>query len=132
MRVLLTFLLLNSSLYLFGQSINQKELYGCWEVKRIDNKIFQGGVITYFEFTDDQLLFAKTKDNKEHGVLKNNTLIGKYKIKNNLLIIEEQPNTYRLSFKENKDSNQELIMEELALNTQKIIQTSYLIKWKKQ
>ena len=126
MRILLTFLLINTHLVLLGQEITQKELKGCWEVTRIDNKVFKGGVITYYEFTDQQVLFAKTKDNKNHGVLKNETLVGNYKIENNCLIIENNTNRYKLSYKEN-----ELVMYEINSND-KTTQTSYLIKLPKQ
>ena len=126
MRILLTFLLISSFLTFLGQDITQKELNGCWEVTRIDNKFFKGGVITYYEFTDQQVLFAKTKDNKNHGVLKNETLVGKYQIENNCLIIDNNTNQYKLSFNE-----KELVMQEINSNA-KIIQTSYLIKWPKQ
>ena len=126
MRILLTLLLINSCFTFLSQEITQKELKGCWEVIRIDNKFFKGGVITYFEFTDQQVLLAKTKDIKNHGVLKSETLVGKYQIENNHLIVENNNSQYKLSFKEN-----ELVMQELNSNN-KTIQTSYLIKWPKQ
>jgi len=132
MRVLFSLILINTSLSFFGQGIEQQDLEGCWEVTQIDNKIFKGGVITFFEFTNEQVLFSKTKDNKSHGVLNTKTLIGKYKIENNMLIIEEKPNSYRLSYKENKDQKIQLVIEELTSINKKIIQTSYLIKWTKQ
>ena len=104
---------------------------------RIDNKIFKGGVITYFKFTEDQLLYAMSKNNKDHGVLKNKILIGKYMIKNNMLIIENSnnektSNPYKIFFKENKQNKQQLVMEEFEESTQRLLQTSHLIKWEKQ
>ena len=137
MRTLITLIFISTAIIINGQQANKENLKGCWEVIQIDNKVFNGGVITYFDFTEDQQLYAMSNNNKDHGVLKNKTLIGNYKIDKGLLFIkstntDNKPISYRIYFKENEQNQQQLVMEEIEENTQRILQTSYLIKWKRQ
>ena len=134
MKLLFTILFYSFSLIFYSQSIKQSQLEGAWEVVRIDDKIFKGGVITYFEFTEDQLLYAMSKNGEDHGILKNKILIGNYSINNNNLIIHEADSTkktitYKISFIENEQNILLLVLEEIDKYSQNIRQISYLKKW---
>ena len=60
MKYSLLILFSSICMFLSGQGIKNEALIGSWEVIQIDNKIFKGGVITYFEFTADQELIARS------------------------------------------------------------------------
>ena len=117
MKVIFTILFSSFFLIFYSQSIKQDQIIGSWEVVSVNNKIFTGGVITYFEFTEDQELIAKSINKKAHGEQKNEMSIGSYELQDELFILHRSINDLesdiicKVFFKEDNDT-QLLVIEE--------------------
>ncbi len=92
MKYSLLILFLCICIFLCGQSITNEALKGSWEVIQIDNKVFKGGVITYFEFTEDQELIARSINKKDQDEEKNEIPIGSYELQDELFILHRATN----------------------------------------
>ncbi|MDG2369636.1 MAG: hypothetical protein P8M12_03265 [Flavobacteriales bacterium] len=129
MRVFISLLMLLLINNYHSQDIN-KQIEGSWEVKKIDGKIFKGGVITYFEFNNQQEIFAKTIDRKAHGHLEKDTFIGNYIVENNKAYYKTNDSYFLITI--NNSIEQQMIIKEYKLiggfPKKEIHQTSYLTK----
>ena len=132
MRVLISLLLLLFINHYSSQDIIKK-IEGSWQVKQIDDKIFKGGVITYFEFNSNQEIYAKTIDHKAHGNLKKETLIGKYLVDNNEAYYKNNEAYFSISINKVANSKEsQMVVKEYKLVNQfpkkEVYRTTFLIK----
>ena len=132
MRLFISILYLSFITPYFAQEIS-KEITGSWEVKQIDSKIFKGGVITYFEFNEQQEIYAKTNNLKDHGDLKKETFIGKYIKSKETVYYQNKDSYFCISLKkEDSSKKQQMIIKEFKIVsgvTQKeVYRTTYLEK----
>lgn len=129
MRVFISLLMLMFINDYLSQDIN-KQLEGSWQVKQIDDKIFKGGVITYFEFNSQQEIFAKTIDRKAHGHLEKDTFIGKYIVENNKAYYKTNDSYFLITI--NNSIEQQMIINEYKVTDgfaeKEVHQISYLTK----
>ena len=123
MRTLL--LLISTVLFtnMYTQDFAQK-IVGNWEVKQTDNKIFTTGVITYFEFTENNEIFSKSINGENHGVIPKEQFIGNFTIQGNKAEYKTNESSFEITLKE----DDQLIIKELKIKNNKITlyRTSFL------
>ena len=120
-------LLLLISIVLFTNMYTQdfaQKIIGNWEVKQTDNKIFTTGVITYFEFTENNEIFSKSINGENHGVIPIEQFIGNFTIQDNKAEYKTNESSFEITLKE----DDQLIIKELKIKNNKITlyRTSYL------
>ena len=129
MRVFISLLMLMFINDYLSQDII-KQIEGSWQVKQIDDKIFKGGVITYFEFNSQQEIFAKTIDRKAHGHLEKDTFIGNYIVENENAFYKTNDSYFLITI--NNSIEQQMIINEYKVTDgfaeKEVHQISYLTK----